>query len=135
MHYKYIPLTVALKIDIFMYKHGKTLQSQFKEDIGSENEKLMFYSNLCFRAGAPNICPLLLQSGNLIGFQKVRLNFLVLALRIFFCKKNLKSKEVYEDRSFQFSYVRETLWFCTSEKKFRNCSISKFTLFINALFL
>jgi hypothetical protein len=68
VHYKYIPLTLALKIDIFMYKRGNTLQSLFKEDIGSENEKLMLYSNLRFMAGAPNICPLLPQSGNLTGF-------------------------------------------------------------------
>jgi hypothetical protein len=74
-----------------MYKPGNTLQSLLKEDIRSENEKLMPYSDLRFRAAAPNICPFLPQSGNLTGFHKVALNFLLLTLGIFCCKKNLES--------------------------------------------
>jgi hypothetical protein len=92
VHYKYIPLTLALKILIFIYKPGNTLRSLLKEYIRSENENLMPYSNLRFRAAAPNICQLLPQSGNLTGFQKVEVNFLFLNLGILCCKKNLESR-------------------------------------------
>jgi hypothetical protein len=117
-----------LEILIFIYKRGNKLQSQFKEDIRGENKKSMLYFSLRFRAGTPDISPLLPQSRNHIGLQEVARSFLPLALGIFYYEENMESKKGYEERSFQFCYVLKSLWACTAGKEFRNDSISKFTL-------
>lgn len=124
MNYKFFFFNISSGNTHFIYRSGNKLRSQFKEDIKSENEKLMLYLSLGFREETPDIWPLLPQSRNHPELYEVAQSLLLLALGISCYKEHLESGKDYEERSFQFCYVWKHLWVCTSGKQFRNDSIS-----------